>query len=183
MSPMKNIAPLLTAFACISLLASCSQASSSPTSSVVAPETSVIASSDNQDTVITPVSTEIVPSSNIAKSVSEKTTSTPTVIASDTKGNSPQGNSKTTTKTVSYRTPSHQWPTSTSFSVTIENGVITDASAIFLSGDHEDRQYQSRFSNRIANVAIGKKTSNLSLDAVGGASLTTDAFVGFVRSL
>lgn len=179
---MKNIAPLLTAFACISLLASCSQSPTSTTPSATLPETSVVASSENQNTV-TPISTETVPASNTTTSVSQHTTVTPTVTVSKTDTPAPQNNAKTTTKTISYRTPSHQWPTSTSFSVTIEDGRITDASAAFLSGDHEDRQYQSRFSNRIANAVVGKKASNLSLDAVGGASLTTEAFTQFVRSL
>ncbi len=177
---MKHTAILLTAFACISLLASCSQSSSSTTPSATLPETSVVASSENQDIVTTPISTETVPASSTTTPVSQKTTVTPTVTVSKTDTPAPQNNAKTTTKTISYRTPSHQGPTSTSFSVTIEDGIVTDASARFLSGDHEDRQYQSRFSNRIANAVVGKKAATLSLDTVGGASLTTEAFAQFV---
>ena len=105
---MKNTATLLTAFACISLLASCSQSPSSTTPSATLPETSVVASSENQDIVTTPVSTEIVPTSNTTTPVSQKTTATPTVTVSKTDTPAPQNNAKTTTKTISYRTPSHQ---------------------------------------------------------------------------
>ena len=180
---MKNTTILLMAFACISMLASCSQSSSSTTPSATSPETLVVSSSENQDIVTTPISIETVPPSNTTTPTSQKTTVTPTVTVSKTDTPVPQNNAKTTTKTISYRTPSHQWPTSTAFSVTIEDGIITDASATFLSGDHEDRQYQSRFSRQIASTVVGKKASNLSLDTVGGASLTTEAFTQFVRSL
>ena len=104
---MKNITPLLTAFACISLLASCSQSPSSTTPSATLPETSVVASSENQNAV-TPISTETVPASNTTTSVSQHTTVTPTVTVSKTDTPAPQNNAKTTTKTISYRTPSHQ---------------------------------------------------------------------------
>ncbi len=177
---MKNTAPLLIASACISMLASCSQSPSS-TPSATLPETSVVSSTENRGIISTPISTETVPTSNTTTPTSQKTT--PTVTVSQTDTPAPQNNAKTTTKTISYRTPSHQWPTSTAFSVTIEDGIITDASATFLSGDHEDRQYQSRFSRQIASTVVGKKASNLSLDTVGGASLTTEAFTQFVRSL
>ena len=80
---MKNTATLLTAFACISLLASCSQSPSSTTPSATLPETSVVASSENQDIVTTPVSTEIVPTSNTTTPVSDSKNETDTVNLHD----------------------------------------------------------------------------------------------------
>lgn len=106
--PMKNTAILLTAFACIALLASCSQTPSSTNSSATIPETSVVASFENQDIVTVPVSTETVLASNTTTPVSQKTTVTPVVTVSKKDTPAPQNNSKTTTKTVSYSTPSHQ---------------------------------------------------------------------------
>lgn len=90
---------------------------------------------------------------------------------------------QTYTKTVTYSTPSRQGQTNTSFSVTVDNGVITSASAQYVSGDHEDQRYQSRFSQTIASAVVGKKLSDVSLDVVGGASLTTAAFQEFIQSI
>lgn len=73
----------------------------------------------------------------------------------------------TTTKTVSYASPSHHGSTTTQFSVTTQDGVITAASATFQSGDHDDQKYQSAFSRSIASAVVGKKTSELNLDVVG----------------
>lgn len=112
---------------------------------------------------MTPISTPVVP-------VTQTSESTPTVP--DT--------SSTVSKSLSYRTPSREGSTTTKFTVTVDGGIVTAASAQYISGDHEDQRYQSRFSNSIASAVVGKKLSDISLDVVGGASLTTEAFQEFI---
>lgn len=89
----------------------------------------------------------------------------------------------TTKKIVSYITPSHRGNTTTEFSVTTQDGIITAASATFQSGDHDDQKYQNAFSRSISSAVVGKKTNNMNLDVIGGASLTTAAFEQFIKSL
>jgi hypothetical protein len=102
------------------------------------------------ESAVTPISTPVVP-------VTQISASSPTV--SDT--------SSTVSRSISYRTPSREGSTTTKFSITLSDGVITAASAVYVSGDHEDQRYQSRFSQSIASVVVGKKLSDISLDVVG----------------
>jgi hypothetical protein len=45
------------------------------------------------------------------------------------------------------------------------------------------KKYQAGFARELSGKVMGKKIANLSMDAIGGASLTTAAFNKFVRSL
>jgi uncharacterized protein with FMN-binding domain len=73
--------------------------------------------------------------------------------------------------------------TTTEFSISLQDDIITAISAEYVSGDHEDERYHRRFAANIANKVVGKKISEIDLDTVGGASLTTEAFMNFITSL
>ena len=45
------------------------------------------------------------------------------------------------------------------------------------------RYYQNSFAQSVSKAVVGKKTSTLSLSAIGGASLTTHAFTQYIGSL
>lgn len=87
--------------------------------------------------------------------------------------------SKSITKTgvETYTSPAGK--DSISFSVTVRDGIITAASA---KGGSKgiSGQFQSGFAKSLLKAVVGKKVAGLSLDAVGGASLTTAAFEKFV---
>lgn len=100
---------------------------------------------------------------------------TPTTSQIDT-----QSTLVTRTETVYYETPAGSHPVE--FSVTTDDGVIT-AVNVAPKADHEiSQKLQSAFALGIADVAVGKKASDLNLDIVAGASLTTGAFNMYVRS-
>lgn len=92
-----------------------------------------------------------------------------------------QDGTKTITKTVSYITPAGTITTDFSL-VTSADGLIQSVQATYNGNDHEDAMYHSRFNSSTSSI-VGKSISNLSLSAVGGASLTTDAFNKFILSL
>jgi hypothetical protein len=85
----------------------------------------------------------------------------------------------TKSATVNYNVPGGNVPVA--FSVTVNNGVITAASSTSLSNGTSG-YYQDSFAQGISNATVGKKVSGLSLSAVGGASLTTNAFKQFVTN-
>jgi hypothetical protein len=70
------------------------------------------------------------------------------------------------------------------FDVTTESdGTITDILATMQSGDHESAEYIERFNNAATKKIVGQKITSLSLEAIWGASDTTDAFRSIVASL
>jgi len=84
------------------------------------------------------------------------------------------------TETVYYMTPAGSHPVE--FSVVVENGVIASV-GVTPKADHEiSQKLQSAFALGVAEVAVGKKASDLNLDIIAGASLTTGAFNTYVRS-
>lgn len=88
---------------------------------------------------------------------------------------------KTTTRTVSYATPEDD--ASVTFTVSVKDGVITSVSSTANDPERESREWQGKFARNVSKV-VGKKISEIdSLDAIGGASLTTEAFKKFVKSL
>lgn len=108
------------------------------------------------------------------------TPATTTTGALDTPAPSNQS-PKTTTRTVSYVTPEDD--ASVTFTVAVKDGAITSVSSTANDRERESREWQGKFSRNVSKV-VGKKISEIdSLDAIGGASLTTEAFKKFVKSL
>lgn len=90
----------------------------------------------------------------------------------------------TITKNTTYNTDHGKHRVTASFALTQDtDGTITAVTATMTSGDHESRQYINRFNSAARSQIVGKKISELSLSAVGGASDTTDAFLQVVSSL
>lgn len=98
------------------------------------------------------------------------TSPTPTTVSGTTK-----------TKIVSYATPDGE--ATVTFTVTLKDSIIASAASTATDLDRESREWQGKFARNVSKV-VGKKISEIdSLDAIGGASLTTEAFKKFVKSL
>ncbi len=109
--------------------------------------------------------------------------STTTASDTDTLSTSTSG-INTITNSTTYSTDHGKHRVTANFSITTSSdGTISSATATMTSGDRESRQYINRFNSAAKTQIIGKKISELSLSAVGGASDTTDAFVTVVDSL
>lgn len=61
-------------------------------------------------------------------------------------------------------------------SLTIKDGVVTNATATTVTDDNTSRSYDDRFLDAYKEVVVGKKVSDLNLSRVAGASLTTQGF-------
>lgn len=85
------------------------------------------------------------------------------------------------TATVSYQVPSG----SESITVTthLENDVITEVDAVHSGNDRKSARAQQSFDSVYKSLVIGKKISDLQLNAVSGASLTTVAFLQAIEKL
>ncbi len=110
----------------------------------------------------------------------EETVSTPSSSVDSsvsTTASSTQSSPTLTEKTLTYSTHHGRKRISTHFSVRLgKDEIITSVKADLISGDHESARYHTRFVQAAQTQIIGKKLSDLSLDVVGGASDTTDAF-------
>lgn len=84
------------------------------------------------------------------------------------------------TETVSYTTPAGN--DSVEFSVTVENGVITAATATPKAENEISKKRQEAFAAAVTAGVVGKSAKNLDVSAIGGSSLTTGAFKMFVQS-
>lgn len=82
----------------------------------------------------------------------------------------------------SYGTP-HNGSESIDVTLTVQNGIITDASISQSGYDRESQQYQSRFASGYKSYVVGKSLSSLSLSRVSGASLTTGGFNSAVATI
>ncbi len=90
------------------------------------------------------------------------------------------GNSKKVIKKSGLQTyTSPQWEDTIYFSVSVKDGVIVTATAIPKSKGISG-QMQKSFAKGLSKAVVGKKIAGLSLDAIGGASLTTAAFEQFI---
>ncbi len=71
-------------------------------------------------------------------------------------------------KNASYSTDHGKERVSIRYDISLKtDGTISSVTAVMLSGDHESRQYISRFNNAARSKIVGKKISNLSLVALG----------------
>lgn len=92
--------------------------------------------------------------------------------------------SQTVTKTVSYGVDHGKHQVTTDFTISTDStSKILSVRANMTQGDHESMQYHNRFNNAVSKKIVGKKASELSLSALGGASDTTDAFSEVIASL
>jgi hypothetical protein len=64
-----------------------------------------------------------------------------------------------------------------------ENKKILSVDNVHFGKARESTRYKSAFQSRINQETVGKKISDLSLSSVGGASLTTDAFMQAIKEI
>lgn len=83
-------------------------------------------------------------------------------------------------ETVTYNTPEGMVPVE--FDVTVTDGTITSATSTTLATGDASKYNQDNFAKEVSAKVVGKKAADLSVDAIGGASLTTGAFEQFVHS-
>lgn len=65
-------------------------------------------------------------------------------------------------------------------SVTLQNGVITQASATPLATNAISLKLQTAFAEKVSENTVGKAIKGLKVDTISGASLTTTAFNEFL---
>lgn len=83
---------------------------------------------------------------------------------------------------VSYLTPSRTSHDMT-VSLTITDGVVTDAGIMYDKGDGFSNPHQERFDGAYRSLVLGKPLNEISLSRVGGASLTSEAFNEAVQQI
>jgi uncharacterized protein with FMN-binding domain len=113
--------------------------------------------------------------------VNQKVNAQPTTETKTTNTNSTYKNG-TYNATISYRVPEGNTE-KISTAVTIEEDIIKAIKNNNEANNRTSREYQGDFESRIQSAAVGKKIDSLSLDAVGGASLTTGAFVKAIAQI
>ncbi|GAB0174308.1 MAG: hypothetical protein HHAS10_01870 [Candidatus Altimarinota bacterium] len=170
---MRKIVAPLALIASISLLTSCTKKPEAP---AVIPTPTETPAPVMQDGVSpTPVTSPSVNLDTGAAVTSPEKTET-----SSTSTQAPQESSVSRTETVQYNTPAGS--DSIEFSVTVTDGIIASASAV-PKADHDiSKKLQEGFATKLSESVVGKKAKDLDVDAIGGASLTTNAFEMFVHS-
>lgn len=92
-------------------------------------------------------------------------------------------NVRSDSATVSFQVPENNTNTLT-VNITQDNGVITDVSYSESTRDRESSEYYSSFVKSFkTSSVVGKKISDVSLSRVGGASLTTAAFMNALGNI
>lgn len=81
----------------------------------------------------------------------------------------------TFTEKVSYLTPART-EHKMAVSLTVTDGVVTEANVVYDEGDGFSNPNQERFDAAYKAEVIGKSLADISLSRVGGASLTSQAF-------
>lgn len=70
-----------------------------------------------------------------------------------------------------------------SVTLTLADGTVTDVEVTGEPKARETRQYQGDFIGGIQNEVVGKKLDDLSVDKVGGSSLTSGGFNAAVKEI
>jgi peptidoglycan hydrolase-like protein with peptidoglycan-binding domain len=111
------------------------------------------------------------------------TSTTPVIIKTPTTSTSTSGAAvKTVTTKVNFNTPGGV--NSLTLNVSGSAGVITDFTYSVQANDGTSKGYANSFSKSLSKSSIvGKSISNVSLSRVGGASLTTGAFMNALKSV
>lgn len=120
--------------------------------------------SGNSGTTVTPTST---------------TSATTTTTSTNNTGTVTDG---TYTSTINYAVP-HGATSSVTVTVTIAGGVISNVSTAYNEGDRESVMYDNSFDAEYKTLVVGKKPANISLSQVGGASLTSNAFMRAINDI
>jgi uncharacterized protein with FMN-binding domain len=83
---------------------------------------------------------------------------------------------------LSYRVPEGNTE-KISTSITVSGDAIKSVKNTNTATNRSSREYQGDFEAKIQSAVVGKKIDSLNLDSVGGASLTTDAFVKAISEI
>ncbi len=87
---------------------------------------------------------------------------------------------KTHSQTLSYTSPAGV--DEFGVSVKVENGVIVSVGVEPKSTNEISNKLQTAFSGAVNGAVVGKDIKTLQASAIGGASLTTEAFMKYVKS-
>jgi uncharacterized protein with FMN-binding domain len=131
------------------------------------------------DTAVTQQAT--VSSSQNATTTSNAQPTSTSVSTSTTQSNSSYKDG-TYTGQASYSVP-HGDTNSIKVTVTVTNGAIVSASATHDYSDHESGMYVDSFDSSLSSVTQGESLASFSTYRIGGASLTTDAFMQVLDSI
>jgi len=85
------------------------------------------------------------------------------------------------TESGDYQAPSGT--ESVEVSLTIADNVVTAVEVVGEATDAQAKRYQSEFADGIADVVVGKNIDELSVDKVGGSSLTSGGFNAAVDAI
>jgi hypothetical protein len=163
------IAPLVM-LATIATLTSCAKQDVAP---VVAPVSTGTETPVTEPTPVVPMIDTPVPELTPTAPIVE-----PTPVSSTTETPSA---ATTTTKVMSYQSPGGL--DEVEFTVTVESGIITAASATVMAQNDGSKYNQGNFAKAVSGAVVGKSVEGFDVDAVGGSSLTTAAFESFIQSL
>ena len=177
---MQKITLPLVMIASLATLVSCGQTTTNtplpPTETPVV--TGVVVTPAAQTGTMSTSITTVQPTTTISSaSTSSMTPATQTVTSTQTP-RTPE--TFTRRETVSYSNPSGT--DTVEFNVTVTDDIITSASAIPKADNEISLKRQTAFAAEVNSKVVGKKASDLNIDAIGGSSLTTAAFETFVRS-
>lgn len=128
---------------------------------VVAATAAVIASGNNKDSSASQTST--TSSNTTSTSASSESTASVTNVKDGTY-----------TASASYDTPGGVQDIKVT--LTIAGGAVSGSSITQNATGREDEAYQSAFESEYKTAVVGKKISDISLNRVAGASLTTEGF-------
>ena len=129
------------------------------------------------------------PSTNSSSTTTSSTSTSSTSTPPDTSSTPTQSSSSTTTSykdgtytaAVSYRVP--HGSNSLSTTLTLKNGTIATVKTSSDYTDHESAQYISGFTNRLTAQVAGKLLQDFAASRIGGASLTTEAFLATLDTI
>ena len=114
------------------------------------------------------------------KSNSNINTKPNSVISSETWSiNNPE--IKTITKTIEYPTPER--PETANFTISLNNDNTVNSVSVSIESHERETNYAvSQFNKNINSKVSGKKLSEINIDAIGWASLTTAAFNSVIKN-
>lgn len=87
----------------------------------------------------------------------------------------------TYTESGSYNAPSGT--ETVEVTVTLADNVITDVSVVGEATDPQAKRHQSEFSDGIAAEVVGKNIDEISVDKIGGSSLTSGGFTEAIDAI
>lgn len=119
----------------------------------------------------------ILPKKAVVPVVTEETSATPTSTDATTTAGTPFKSiykDGTYTATGGYVSPGG--PDTVNVSVTLANGIITDATVVSGANDSTSSHYQGIFIANFKPLVVGKNIDDVALSKVSGSSLTSGGF-------